>query len=314
MLETEKWTKDKSALVVIFVPQAAAIARDIPDILLHVRERRLFDYQFPQPDLPSWSKLYHTQEKSFSAVRNLIVEFSNFARKLVAFGQMIKDLKSSEQKSPEGKLIYPVQKVEEVGAALKDLVLASYDELRENFSNTPFDTPTKERFLKAAKENENEIGFFFLVYAPCWLLFLTSPNRLYRKARRGDVAALENLINLDPLMLHDAAIGREVQKLRLNNRTNDYERLLDAARKPLKGTLTSSKAKTFIAGFIHFISGVFKNKLKEPQIRKLLDAVNQDAGGDEIDTEIHDDPEIFARNVRRKSQKLRQTFKTDKKK
>lgn len=314
MQATQKWSEDKSAILAILAPQAASLARDIPDALRHIKERKFYGYQFPLPDLPTWFNLYHGNDNSAEAVIDLIGQFSDYFLKVGAVGETAIDFQESIKMNPEESLTFSPELLEKFNFSLKDLVSASNAELKDNFSNIPFDVKTKAKFLKAAKKNETEIAFFFFVLTPCWLFFQMSPNRLYRKARRGDISALEKLLNLDPLLLHDPTIGRAIQKLRFNNKTKDYERILDAGRKPLKPSLNRSKIKASFSAYLSLLSGIINQPLLEPQLRKLHDAINQDAEGKEIDTDLPDSSETFAKAIQRQKPKWQQIIHPDKKK
>jgi hypothetical protein len=313
MQAVKEWAQDKSVLLAILAPHAAAFAREMPEALRHVKERRLYSMQFPLPDLPSWFNYYHAPEKSVMALVNLLLEFSDFVQKVASFAETVNELRDFAKESPEIKPTFSPQQNEDFTSSLNAMLSSSYAELKDDLADTSFDLKTKAKFLQYVKENETELGYFFLVVAPCWLLFKMSPNRLYRKARRGDVKALEKLLNLDPLMLHDPTIGREMQKLRFKNRTNDYERLLELVRKPLKPKLNKSKAKASLSAFISLLAGVIEQPLTEPQIRELHDAVTLEAEGKEIDTDLPDSPEALAKAIQREKSKWQQIIKTDKK-
>jgi hypothetical protein len=313
MQAVKKWAQDKSMLLAILAPHAAALAREMPEALRNIKERRLYDTRFPLPDLPSWFGLYHVPLKAVMALANLLYEYSDFVQKAVTFGETINELQDYVKKSPETKPTFSSQQQEEFSSSLNNMLSSSFSELRSDLSDTPFDAKTRVRFLHSLKENETELSFLFLVIAPCWLLFKMSPNRLYRKARRGDVYALEKLLNLDPLMLHDPTIGREIQKLRFKNRTNDYVRILEAVRKPLKPKPTKSKAKASMSAFISLLAGGIEQPLTEPQIRDLHDAVTQDADSKAIDTDLPDSPEAFAKAIQREKPKWQQIINPDKK-
>jgi hypothetical protein len=126
--------------------------------------------------------------------------------------------------------------------------------------------------------------------------------------------ALEKLLNLDPLMLHDSTIGRELQKLRFKNKIRSYERILDAVRKPLKQKMNRSKAKALISAYISLLADLSKQPLIEPQHRGLHDAYSQDAYGIAIDTDLPETPEAFYKAIQRSKPTWEQILHPDKKK
>jgi len=53
MLAVEKWAQGKSPAIAYFALNHALSARIHCEALQHIKERRIYDYQFPLPDLTS---------------------------------------------------------------------------------------------------------------------------------------------------------------------------------------------------------------------------------------------------------------------
>jgi hypothetical protein len=210
----EKWAQDKSVFLAIVAPYVAAMAREMPEALKSIKERRLYGTKFPLPPFHSWFTLYHTSEHAAVVVLSFLAEHSEFGNNLVTAGSAVEELHQFAKENPETKLSFSPEEMKEGFNFARDWLSSSFADLRAGFSGAPLDPKMKTEFVRFRFEREVELGFFCLVWAPCWLLFQMSPNRLYRKARRGDIKALERILNLDPLMLHDPTIGRELQKLR----------------------------------------------------------------------------------------------------
>ena len=295
MLAVQKWAEDKPFFLKLLAPQLAAGARDIHMGFRHIRERRILNHQFPLPHLSSWFALYRSHRKPLNFIKPLFSEFSVFGKESIDFGEAaIEGLRMISN----GMSITPDHPPtsEEVGQAkniLENLLSESFLDIKDDFDNTPYGPDIKDNFIKLLSERELESSFFCLVSTPCWLLYRISPTRLYRKARLGDLEALEKLLRLDPLMLHDPAIGKQIQAFRFKNKNNSYQTLLEAPLKRPKAKITRKKIKYTTAGLISAIATTIKFPLTEPDIRALFDAVAKDAEGKLIDSDLADSPESF---------------------
>ncbi|GFE58739.1 hypothetical protein [Geobacter sp. AOG1] len=315
MLEIEKWAQDKSFFIGLFATNTAAFARDMHEAMGHIKERRVYNFQFPLPHLPSWFKMYCSHSKSEIAFVELVSRFSDFGKDALSLVGGFHALQETLEQNPDKKIEFSQTEVENAQQVLRDMHSKSFKGLQEDFSGVPFDQETNADFLRFTEENELAISFFLLVMCPCFLFFQMSPTRLYRNARRGDIAAIEKLLSIDPLLLHDPSIGKQIQDLRFNNKSTSYERLLETARKPFKPKkLSRHKMKVFQAGLISFMANGIKQPLTEPQIRALFDAVAQDAQGKQIDTDLPDSPESFAKAIQRKREPWQKLLDPDKKK
>ena len=299
MLEIEKWAQDKSILIALFGPQTAAAARDAHEALQHIRERRVYSYKFPLPDFPSWYALYSSPIKALLPFISFIAEFSDFGRDLLSLGFAARKINKIHKRN-SGTILElkpSPQELKEAHIFLQGMLSNSFSDIKDDFSAIPYDTETKGRFLEFAGQNELELGFFFLVFAPCLLLYQTTPAQLFNNAQLGDVDAIIKLLRIDPLLLHEHSIGCRIQEIRLKPSINDYERILDAARKPLN--ITRKKIKASFAALTSSQSKAINQPLTEPQLRDLCDKVAQDADGNSIDTDLPESPEAFAKAIQR---------------
>ena len=316
MLAIQKWAENKPLLIAFFAPQVAVIAEDMHQAFRQIRERRIFNYQYPLPPLLAWFTLYRSHQKALAFLRSLFVGFSAFSTEAIELGETIFEM---SQMIHRGKItldeyVHSADEIKRIQAIFLSVLDTSFQEMQSDFSNNPVDPSVKEAFKQLLSEKELESSFYTLVVAPCWLLYRTHPTRLYRKARLGDIEALEKLLRLDPLMLHDPAIGNRIQALRFANKTAAYENLLEAPLKRPKTRITRKKIKYSMAGLISALATIIKQPLTEPEIRALFDAVAQDTNGSPIDTDLPDSPEAFARAISRDRSLWIQTIMPDKKK
>lgn len=238
-----KWTAGKSFLIALVATQTAASTRDLYEALKNIKDRRLYNRQFSLPHLPSWFALYRSHRRVILTFVEFMMEFSDLGKVLVLFGSALHERLEAIKRNPDVKVTLSAQDIEKGYAAQRQLLELSFKDIEDDFAENPYDHETQVKFEKFLNEHEIELSFFFLVQSPCWILYQTSPTLLYRKARTGNPKALEKLLNLDPLMLHDPSIGKQLQALRFKNRTNDYERILDAVQKPLKAKISKSHLK-----------------------------------------------------------------------
>ena len=148
--------------------------------------------------------------------------------------------------------------------------------------------------------NKPEIKFLLQVFLPCFLLYKDYPSRLLRKARKGDIEYIEKLIRLDRSIEFNKKISEFIHGARKNKMID--ERLRSAIATGINEKVTRKKMKMNIAELISFFSMALGRQLKESEIRDLFDAIAKDKGRDDIDTDIPESPETFAKAIQREQQ------------
>lgn len=298
MLAIKRWLKGKHILLALLAPQYATSARSIHEAFQYTKERRFMGYQFPLPHLPSWFALYRSHRKPNIFLRKLITDFSCFSAETIQFGDnMIEGLRMLST----GKSVLPVATPGEIAqakAALQIMLRESLKDIKDDISQQSVDPSVKARMLAMIQDMTLESSFFMLVTGPCWLIYHTSPTRLYRKARLGDYNAIKKLLCLDPLMLHDPAIGKRMQQLRFTYKTNQYNDLLEILTKDHHLKVTSQRIKYAVGGLLSVIAKTVKLKLTAPDIQKLFNAVAEDCDGNLVDPELATESS-FAREIYR---------------
>lgn len=66
--DVEEWAKDKPFFVALLAPDIVSGSQNMYEAFRYIKDRRVFDHQFPLPDFPSWFKLYRFQGKAVSAM------------------------------------------------------------------------------------------------------------------------------------------------------------------------------------------------------------------------------------------------------
>lgn len=299
MLNVEKWAIGKSPLIALFAPQVAAFAREIPDIIKHRKTHRLFSHIFPVPDVAAWNALYRRHRRYSSPFLEMIYEASPYAQKLIEMGAAVKNLARNPDLL-QGVTFTPEQR-EEGQNYINEMLRMSFAELQGDFDDLPLSPGVRSTVQGYKDEHEMELMFLFLVAFPCWFFYKEWPSTLYRRAIKsgGDTNAIHKLLRLDPFTLHDPAIGKHIQNVRINGKSSYFEELLNAPLKPIKVKLTSRTMKDMLAGLISLLAETLKQPLTSTEIRDLFDAVTQDADKKDIDASLPESPEGYLKVIQR---------------
>ena len=287
MREIKKWVVGKPFIIALLAPQLAITARDIHESFQNTKQRRIFKHQFPFPHLPTWSAMYRSHRKPLIFLRQLFANFSGFGAESIEFGENVLDEAREFSRNKHTEIQIPTpEDIRQIKPVMENMLTESLQEIKDDLSPHPVDPVQKEQMLTLLQHMNMESSFFVLVTVPCWLIYRTSPTRLYRKARQGNFDALEKLLSLDPLMLHDPTIGKQIQKFRLNNKSGKYENLLAATLKDHHLNVTPQQMKYAAGGLLSAFAVVMKQKLTAPDIQKLFNAVSNDFDGKLYDPDL----------------------------
>jgi hypothetical protein len=297
MLAVEKWAQDKPPLIALFAPQIASFAREIPEMLKSQKKHRLLSHTFSVPDLSSWHAFYRSHRLYFNPFLEMIFQASPYGKQLIALGAAFQNLpRHLKQMKEQG--IDPEQ-LKDGQDSLNEFLRMSFAEIQDDLDDTPL-SPEVRAVVQQYKDNdEMALAFMFLVAFPCWLHFKEWPSKLYHKAITGDTNAIHKLLRLDPFTLHDPAIGKQIQHVRIHGRQTVYAELLNAPLKPVKVKLTSRTMKDMLAGLISSLADAIKQPLTSTDIRDLFDAVAQDYDKRDIDTSLPESQEAYSKVIQR---------------
>jgi hypothetical protein len=277
VLNVEKWAIGKPPLIAISAIQLVTFSDFLYEIIPQAKERRLFGHQFSLPDLPVWFDLYKSPRKPIIAFGKMISEFSEQGKSLIFLFFGIRKLRILLKRNPNYFRDNPPspEDIREGQKFYKNLCDQVFSDIKDDLDPLPVDPEEKTRFLKYLEDHEQELGFFFFLFIPSLLIFQTSPFVLYRKAVAGDIDAIEKLLKLDPVLLHEPAIGQHIQQLRLSNKTNDYERLTAAAHKLAVTDHTEiddarKRSKVELAAIISALSQLTGKRLTSTKIADLF--------------------------------------------
>jgi hypothetical protein len=266
MREIKKWLVGKPFIIALLAPQLAITARDIHEAFQNTKQRRILKHQFPFPHLPTWSAMYRSHRKPLIFLRQLFANFSGFSTASIEFGENVLNGAKEHARNKHSEMQIPTsEEIKQIQPVMENMLAESLQEIKNDLSPPPVDPLQKELMLALLKQMNMESSFFVLVTVPCWLIYRTSPTRLYRKARQKDnFDALEKLLSLDPLMLHEPTIGKRIQELRLTNKSSKYEKLLEASLKDHHLNVTAQQMKYAAGGLLSAFATIMKQKLTAP--------------------------------------------------
>lgn len=297
MLAVQKWAKDKNPFLALFAPQLVAYTRDVHLDFSQIRERRLSDHQFPLPSFPLWFEMYRSHRKLINFLKTITLKSSMYNKDTYEHGEALinylKAISSGKASRPE----HPpnAEEIEKFNSFLQNYLSETFQALKTHFDDTPLAPDVKKELNEMKSEMGLECSFLVLVWVPCVHLYQTHPTLLYRKARQGDIDAIDKLLQIDPLISDEPAISRHIHSLRLSNKQNAYESLLKAPIKPLDAKIKPKRMKTNVAGLVLAFARMLNIPLNEQDIRELFHAVAKDTEKDEdaIDIDLSDGQGFF---------------------
>lgn len=118
-----------------------------------------------------------------------------------------------------------------------------------------------------------EMQFFFRVWIPCWILYRVYPPTLMRKARAGDLDALDDLLRLDKSAVHDPHVAEHWHRIMHGGEAGTKTRLLRAMNGQPRGGITPKKMRSFLSGMISQLAINLMCPVTEPEIRELFDRI-----------------------------------------
>ncbi len=279
----EKWAEGKHPFLAMISHSLAVQSKMAYGFTKIIHDEDLFLEDLPFPDLDSWLKLFRTHKditKYFFQLFENLSEHVNATEK--ALSGLTKE--SSQQINKSDLEIIDSEKIlneylQAHKTVVDDAVNLSTNEI-ENFIVSP------------------EFYFLCRVIIPCETTHFTAPAILYRKARLRDFESLKKLVSLDPSTIFDTRIARFIHELRNKNRAK-YDQIFSLIHNKSNAKISRWKFKAFYAAIITNFSIQIGQKLTEPEIRDLFDAVARDEGKGEIDTDLPETPDTFYKAIKR---------------
>lgn len=310
MKELQKWSKDKPYLVAIFAGQIVSTAQDLADGFKSLKLRRFASQEFPLPHLPSWFAMYRSHRKTAQQIKDIWT--AAYGRNIVQFfSELFEELQGQKTQRKHLPTLSP-EEIKDSFDLFQAMLLASEQALEDEFNQVPVKQAAKRRMRKLVEKNPLELSFYLFVATPCWTLYRTSPTLLYRKARQGDFDALEKLLRLDQLLLHDPTIGKQIISYRFNHSSSKYRKLLDAATKAPKGSGSLKNILLSQVSLLSAISHLTVKPLTPQDLFELVEAFDNDSKGKLFD-DLPKTPDALARALTPDRNLWRQVLHSDKK-
>lgn len=313
MLNVEKWAQGKNPVIAYLAINHALVAREKSEALRHIKDRCVYGHTFSLPDLHAWFAMY-TSKRPLLAYKRLISNISELTNEQIklfsAYKHLDKIIKNDLNSLRD--VIITRQEIEESLKYWQEMCAKTFEEIKEDIASIPLKSEIQDKLSNAHVKDELALGFYYLVYVPCQLFYETSPANIYRKALSRDVSAIQKLLKLDPLILHDAAIGFQIQSVRLYGKSNDYDDILAAIIKSPKINYKQladerRSIKSDHGAQILALAKACKNPLDAPQIRDLFDKLAHDYDDSLIDTDIKN-PAGFDKSIRTKAAAWQKQF------
>lgn len=159
-----------------------------------------------------------------------------------------------------------------------------------------------------------EAQFFLLVLIPSMIEYGESPMRIYRRARKGDRAALDQLIRLDKAVIRDPAIKRHIEAIADNRDKYGGELVGKALAGGAETGLDARSMKIRAAAQIMMRASQSGYDLNYQDVRDLFDALARDIKQNARinDPHLQDDLAAFKKSVQRAKAELNMPYVRDK--
>lgn len=277
----EKWAHGKHPFLAITAHGLVLQSKMAYGFIKAIHDNDLFLDEIPAPDLDTWLKLFRTHPSLMNYIAQSMGDPTGYFHSVDTFIDSLTDdqINSSDLSSSESQELF-------------EQYLNSARDIEAELDNHQ-PPENLEKFFSSP-----DFYFLFRVCLPCWVIHFTTPAQLLRKARVRDFDSLKKLIKLDPSTIFDKKISRHIHDLRSKNRSR-YEQILNLLQNKSKSQISKQKFKVLYAAIITNFSIEFGERLTEPEVRGLFDAVARDEERGEIDTDLPESPHALYMGIKR---------------
>ena len=191
--------------------------------------------------------------------------------------------------------------------AYKDAAIETGKVMTADFNNMVADIGGAEipSYLTPEFFETVKAQYLIRVFLPCFLLYGDTPHQFYQQARGGDDAALLKLLAIDKSILSDEIIAGRVHEASRSGNDAFLDDFANAVRRKPK-PVERAQGKIRLAAFISLLAKIMQVKVDAPEIQELFDVVaRMKRKSKTLDTDLPDDPETFAREVRMERPKIK---------
>jgi hypothetical protein len=285
---TQKWFDGHPPLFAYAACLIAYSAKPVGVLLSQVHEHAsLRSAARVSPAL--WARLYRRHRRLGAVLTQSLCQYAvnqgsfSLAEKLIfryAVEDMLKERPPSQKGSPQL-----------VGKVFREIVRSGRGLLYRHFERLvqaqEADPATPES--AAAVLEMEEVAFFVTVVLPCWFEYEEPLLPLFRRARRGDIAAIEKILWLDQHAIHDPRIALHLRDAAAHPDGTRYVRIQGALKGRAPASPSGARVKTWTAGLIALIADLADYGLPRTAIRELYDALAYDLKGLDRDPDLPDD-------------------------
>lgn len=270
---------------------AAAIARvgaDLPQMMAQFRKR----WPGVAPDAGDWIGCYRNHRSIAGAVQGALpggpdtMLAADAAR--VLHGMSPDELRSVAESITPEDWEAAVQAGQEQSETFQDAMAAmAFNDVQRTGELAGFngDMPLELRFLVQ-------------VVLPYLIEHGDLPTRDFARARRGDLAALERIVAIDPSVIAEPRIAEQIAASVLVSDRIRLRLLADAiSKKPASGK--AGQCKMVMAALIVALFENAKVAISVADVRSLFDALARSDKGVLVDTDLPDSPEAMAKGIQR---------------
>ncbi len=212
-LHIHRWAKPKqiNVLTAALVQQVAVEADMAHDLVLWLRKGVVDEILPARPPAAEWLGLYHGHQRVFLSAVDQLPEFGATGKEV---GVMLNESRALEvwARSDPDELKQWLKRMGQQRLnnwAITGIRLAHrrykrhLRELRRMLRNQ--DNRTADAFGERLARSP-ELYFFFRVTIPCLAVYRRHPRSMLHRAQRGDMQAIEALVRVDDLVIHDPII------------------------------------------------------------------------------------------------------------
>ncbi|QNN25164.1 hypothetical protein HED60_23745 [Planctomycetales bacterium ZRK34] len=327
-----EWASTKAIIVASPVIQAAVVSDEMAAALQwFVRGSKVPNRVPDVPPLDVWLKQYKRHNHMFNVIGEPLGFEPVGAGSLSWIGKAIREysrMKPEEVRQELEKLSDDDKR--EIGAVSTEILSGVNSEIWSEVEDSTGGASAPELMSddEMAKYTARpEMQFLVRVWLPCWIACRETPGKLFRKARCGDMDALDQLLRIDRSILADRIISQHWHRAVHDRSRGAYNKLLRAIKSQPRGNMTRAKIKKAMASMGIWVSGIFVEiisrvpeprpepfndlsrwTLTEPEIRNVFDWIAMAKGDGLRDQEMPIGSEALAKHLNRDGKKWQALF------
>lgn len=284
--------------------QISIMAEPVHELMSYVRSRKLDEMLPHKPEPKQWLRYYRNNLKVVKALGNWRPDLFGCGDEVVALlkGSRAISLAARQQtdeyrafidRHKNMKLDHQRRLIERLIRNERRAYAAHLEEMREVMSDPACVGMDDDDGAAFGQDIERipELLFYFRVVLPCMLAYQVHPTHLLRRARQGDASAIQCLVRLDEMTIHEPAIEAWARHKDGKTRLLRQQMLRDWAKDGIGvGRYSLQQVQQSFGGFIQAVIERFgryidwskphlgwqEPKVTADDIRKLFLAVHND--------------------------------------